>query len=59
MSGTETGTGTGTEPAARGGSNYVNSGLSFRRLLAILFREEWRMHTQLFGGWRFARSSRS
>jgi hypothetical protein len=54
MSGTETGTGTGTEPAARGGSNHASSGLSFRRLLAILFREEWRMHTQLFGGWRFA-----
>lgn len=29
-------------------------GLSTRRLLAVLFREEWRMHTQLFGGWRFA-----
>ncbi|MFA9416620.1 hypothetical protein [Natrinema sp. HArc-T2] len=30
------------------------TGLSTRQLLAVLFREEWRMHTQLFGGWRFA-----
>ncbi|ADB63840.1 hypothetical protein Htur_5209 (plasmid) [Haloterrigena turkmenica DSM 5511] len=30
------------------------SGPSARRLLGVLFREEWRLHTQLFGGWRFA-----
>ncbi|MDQ2052083.1 hypothetical protein RBH26_16520 [Natronolimnohabitans sp. A-GB9] len=24
------------------------------RLLAVLLREEWRLHTRLFGGWRFA-----
>ncbi|MXV60885.1 hypothetical protein GS429_02110 [Natronorubrum sp. JWXQ-INN-674] len=24
------------------------------RLFAVLFREEWRLHTRLFGGWRFA-----
>ncbi|UHQ95442.1 hypothetical protein [Haloterrigena alkaliphila] len=30
------------------------SGLSIRRLLGVLFREEWRLHTHLFGGWRFA-----
>ncbi|QCS42072.1 hypothetical protein [Natrinema versiforme] len=40
-----------TEPA---GSERTGSGLSTRRLLAVLFREEWRLHTQLFGGWRFA-----
>jgi len=28
--------------------------ISTKRLLAVLFREEWRLHTQLFGGWRFA-----
>ncbi|ELY67095.1 hypothetical protein [Natrinema versiforme] len=32
----------------------TGAGLSTRRLLAVLFREEWRLHTQLFGGWRFA-----
>ena len=24
------------------------------QLFAVLFREEWRLHTRLFGGWRFA-----
>ena len=48
MTGTETGP---ADPVAQGQSG---TGLSTRRLLSILFREEWRMHTQLFGGWRFA-----
>ncbi|MFD1563099.1 hypothetical protein ACFR99_06025 [Haloarchaeobius amylolyticus] len=43
---------TGSATGDRGGSN--GTGFSTRRLLAVLFREEWRMHTQLFGGWRFA-----
>lgn len=28
--------------------------LSTRHLLGVLFREEWRLHSRLFGGWRFA-----
>ncbi|SEV82133.1 hypothetical protein [Natrinema salifodinae] len=37
-----------------GSGSATGSGLSTTGLLAILFREEWRLHTQLFGGWRFA-----
>ncbi|AGB31152.1 hypothetical protein C488_01709 [Natrinema pellirubrum DSM 15624] len=47
-------TGETTDPAGPTGTGRSGSGLSTRRLLAILFREEWRMHTELFGGWRFA-----
>ncbi|WP_126665042.1 hypothetical protein [Haloterrigena salifodinae] len=36
------------------GATTDRSGPSTRRLLGVLFREEWRLHTQLFGGWRFA-----
>ncbi|WP_226007356.1 hypothetical protein [Natrinema salinisoli] len=48
---TETGTADGANAAD---ATRSGSGLSTRRLLAVLFREEWRLHTQLFGGWRFA-----
>ncbi|WP_254764852.1 hypothetical protein [Natrinema marinum] len=45
-----------TDPTGPAGTTRSGSGagLSTPRLLAILFREEWRMHTELFGGWRFA-----
>ncbi|MDS0475166.1 hypothetical protein [Natrinema sp. 1APR25-10V2] len=51
MTGTGTSDSAGPADATRSGSG---AGLSTPRLLAILFREEWRMHTELFGGWRFA-----
>ncbi|WP_226479803.1 hypothetical protein [Natrinema amylolyticum] len=43
-----------TDGASATDSSRSGPGLSTPRLLAILFREEWRLHTQLFGGWRFA-----
>ncbi|WP_408957916.1 hypothetical protein [Natrinema sp. 74] len=50
-----TGTGTSDSASPAGPTrNGSGAGLSTPRLLAILFREEWRMHTELFGGWRFA-----
>ncbi|MBZ6494019.1 hypothetical protein [Natrinema longum] len=49
MSGIDTTDRTSTTESSRSGS-----GLSTAQLLAVLFREEWRLHTQLFGGWRFA-----
>ena len=30
------------------------TGVSTRYLLAVMVREEWRLHSRLFGGWRFA-----
>ncbi|QFU84909.1 hypothetical protein [Natronorubrum aibiense] len=32
----------------------TRQGATAWRLFAVLFREEWRLHTRLFGGWRFA-----
>ncbi|SIS01581.1 hypothetical protein [Natronorubrum thiooxidans] len=32
----------------------TRQGATTWRLFAVLFREEWRLHTRLFGGWRFA-----
>ncbi|PCR91041.1 hypothetical protein [Natrinema ejinorense] len=49
MSGIDTTDRTSATESGRSGS-----GLSTAQLLAVLFREEWRLHTQLFGGWRFA-----
>ncbi|RZH66977.1 hypothetical protein [Natrinema altunense] len=43
-----------TDGASATDADRSDAGLSTPRLLAILFREEWRLHTQLFGGWRFA-----
>ncbi|SEP71567.1 hypothetical protein [Natrinema salaciae] len=57
MTGTGTGTGTGAGTSDRANTaspDRSGTGISTRRLLAVLFREEWRLHTQLFGGWRFA-----
>jgi len=36
------------------GATQRERGAGTWRLFAILLREEWRLHTQLFGGWRFA-----